>query len=197
MTRLHFVAPASAVPQGGPRLVSVLSGKGGVGKSILAFNLAERLAALGLRVLAVDGDVYGGNLHILANRACAVGIGEFIDRRLSLAECRTPLAERLDLLGVSPRLCDPEAWSAGTVGSMLKRLRAEGAAYDVIVCDHSSGRSRIATLIAHGSEINLLVVVPELTSISDCYGLFKHIRQARADIACRLVINRAADAEEA
>jgi len=92
MTRLHFVAPASAVPQGGPRLVSVLSGKGGVGKSILAFNLAERLAALGLRVLAVDGDVYGGNLHILANRACAVGIGEFIDRRLSLAECRTPLA---------------------------------------------------------------------------------------------------------
>jgi flagellar biosynthesis protein FlhG len=41
------------------------------------------------------------------------------------------------------------------------------------------------------------VVIPELTSISDCYGLYKHLRQAQAEIECRLLINRAQDAAEA
>jgi flagellar biosynthesis protein FlhG len=49
------------------RVFSVLSGKGGVGKTVLAFNLAERLNAAGRRILLVDCDFACGNIHILAN----------------------------------------------------------------------------------------------------------------------------------
>ena len=71
------------------RLVSLISGKGGVGKSILAFNLAERLAASGYRILLIDGDLAFPNLHILANAAPLGGIAEYADGRLGLTEATT------------------------------------------------------------------------------------------------------------
>jgi MinD-like ATPase involved in chromosome partitioning or flagellar assembly len=45
--------------------------------------------------------------------------------------------------------------------------------------------------------MNLLIVIPELTSIADCYGLFKHLIEAKPDLACTLLVNRTASAEEA
>ncbi len=197
MNRLRLITSPRSHPGSAPRLISVLSGKGGVGKTVLAFNLSERLVAQGFRVLVVDADFHGGNVHILANTSCEVGVAEFVSGRLSLAEAITPLADGFDLLGASRRAVDPEKWSAATVASVLTRLRSEGAGYDYIVFDHSSGQSHTATLTAHGSDLNLLVVIPELTSISDCYGLYKHLRQAQTETDCRLLINRAQDAAEA
>ena len=197
MNRLRFTSPGSNSRGMTPPVISVLSGKGGVGKSVLAFNLAERMAASGLRVLAIDADFSGGNLHILANCNCDVGIGEFVDSRLSLAEAVTTVSSNLDLLGMSHRYVDTDRWSAPTVARFLDRLRSEATGYNAVVIDHSSGKSHAATLVAHGSDVNLLVVVPELTSISDAYGLFKHLHGSKASPECRLVINRAMDAEEA
>lgn len=197
MNKLRFVNPSCSSLGSTPRLVSILSGKGGVGKTVLAFNLSERLVAQGARVLVVDADFHGGNVHILANRVCKVGIAEFITGRLTLNEAITPHADRFELLGASHRAVDPEKLAASTMASMLHRLRTEGTQYDYIIFDHSSGQSHTATLTAHGSDLNVLVVVPELTSISDCYGLYKHLRKAQADIECRLLINRAHDADEA
>ena len=51
--------------------------------------------------------------------------------------------------------------------------------------------------MAHASDINLLVVIPELTSISDCYGLLKILLAANRSIDCRLLINRAESQDEA
>ncbi len=197
MNRLRLTQPAPKRGIQTPPIISVLSGKGGVGKSVLAFNLAERAAAQKTSTLLVDADFSGGNLHILANCACGVGIAEFIDRGFSLNETITPVTDNLDLLGASHRYVDPENWSAATVARILARLRREAACYDLIVIDHSSGKSHTATLTAHGSDINLLAVVPELTSISDCYGLFKHLQDAPTSIDCRLLINRIESAEEA
>jgi len=198
VNRLRFTAGGEVSADAGPGLVSILSGKGGVGKSVIAFNLAERIASFGQRVLLVDTDFTGGNLHILANRECHVGIAGFVEAGLSLGTCVTNVGERIDLLGASSNgTFDAETWSSPTVAKFVSRLRKEAAGYDVVLFDHSSGKSQAATLIAHACDINLLVVVPELTSISDCFGLFKHLNGSKAAIDCRLLINRAQDVEEA
>ena len=51
--------------------------------------------------------------------------------------------------------------------------------------------------MAHASDTVLLVLVPELTSISDSYGLFKQLRKTDSALDCRLVVNRAETASEA
>ncbi|GEM_PF-424049 len=182
------------------KLVSLLSGKGGVGKSILGFNLAERMASSGRRVLLVDADFTSGNQHILANVACDLGIGEYADRGLTLEETVISVSDCLDLL---PSIRPPEASERSeriggrTAAILMERLRSDSSAYDAVVLDHPSGISETATVMAHASDINLLVLVPELTSISDCYGLFKSLLAVNRSIDCRLLINRAESDNEA
>lgn len=178
-------------------LISVLSGKSGVGKSVVTFNLAERLSARGLRVLMVDGDLYGGNLHVLAKAVCDFGLGEFADRQLSLKEAVCPIRPGLDLLGGfrnSDQL-DPEDETAAR--RLVRSLLKQAADYDFILVDHSSGKSQTAITTARTSDLNLLMLVPDLSSISDCYGLFKFLKRSNPRLDCRLLVNRTESAEEA
>ncbi len=181
----------------GPRLVSILSGKGGVGKSVIAFNLAERLAHAGHETLVVDADTACGNLHILGNVNPRHGLAEFVDGSAGLADAVQSIADRLFLL---PSVSDGSADSLSTADGAVqtvKRLRDEGRDFRFIIIDHSSGVSDTATLMAHGSDLNLLVLIPELTSISDCYGLFKYLLKANSSIDCSLLLNRVESGEEA
>ena len=59
--------PATALPQP-PRLIAIGGGKGGVGKTFLSSNLAVALARSGYRVVAVDTDIEGANLHTDAGK---------------------------------------------------------------------------------------------------------------------------------
>jgi len=69
--------------------------------------------------------------------------------------------------------------------------------YDFIVIDHSSGMSSISTAIAGASDLCLFVVVPELTSIADGYGLYKFLHIQSPKLECQLLINRAKSAADA
>ncbi|RKX29874.1 MAG: hypothetical protein DRP47_00620 [Candidatus Zixiibacteriota bacterium] len=198
MNKLEFVRGGESTERWlGTKLVSVISGKGGVGKSVLAYNLAERMVASGVWVLLVDADFCCGNLHILTNQACQHGIIEFATNQLTLEGAKTIVAENLHLLAsptvsANRRLFDPKAAS-----QLLTRLRREGSAYDVIIIDHSSGISEAASAMAQASDLNLITVVPELTSISDGYGLYKHLVESGNAKHCQLLINRTIAAEEA
>ncbi len=172
------------------KVVSVLSGKGGVGKSVIAFNLAERLAADGNRVLLVDADFQFGNIHILANTAGEYGLDEFLSGSLTLAESVTTVSERFDILPSGFNSTGRVQENISLLAQRIASLRETPPRYDIVLIDHASGVSDAATLIAHASDISLLVLVPELTSISDCYGLFKHLKVADQAIDCRLLVNR-------
>ncbi|MDD3731732.1 MAG: P-loop NTPase [candidate division Zixibacteria bacterium] len=178
------------------RFISVLSGKGGVGKSLLAFNLAERLAASGYRVLVVDTDYSGGNIHILANINCDFGLGQYAAEILSLPEAVTPLSPNLDILpapdGIGVRLLQ----SIAELARWIKKLRADSVTYDFVIIDHPSGISDRITLVAHACDLNLLVMIPELTSLADGYGLYKYLLQAHDNVACQLLLNRVVNEDE-
>ena len=182
---------------GHARIISVISGKGGVGKSVLTMNLAERLAARGARVLTVDADLTGANQHILANVMCDFGLAEYTAGSLSLREAVTPAGDRLDLLAsasVAPAFDPADSLAAAR---FVERLRTDTAAYDYVMIDHSSGVSKAATVLAHASDLNIMVLVPELTSIADCFGLYKHLLTVNQSLECGLLINRAESIGEA
>lgn len=181
----------------GPKIISVMSGKGGVGKTVVACNLAERISSLGYKVLLVDADYNFGNVHILTNTVVYHGLGLFASGQLSLKEALTKLTDRLDILAADPGGNSIDPYDAVTAATVMKRLRRESRGYDFIIIDHSSGKSATATVMACESDMSLLIVVPELTSIADCYGLYKHLVESKPDIAVGLLINRVISAEEA
>ncbi len=178
-------------------LVSILSGKGGVGKSVIAFNLAERAAAAGSKTLLVDADFYCGNLHILANVDPGEGLEAYLGRNKSLVEATTTYNENLDILSRSETGPLNSLNSVTEVAQWAARLREDASGYDLVILDHSSGISETATVLASASDVNLLVLVPELTSISDCYGLCKYLYQANQQLDCRLLLNRIDSEDEA
>jgi flagellar biosynthesis protein FlhG len=173
-----------------PQLVSVLSGKGGVGKSILAFNLAERAAELGYLTLLVDADCACGNLHVLANVDPGGGFEKFASEQSAVADLVVSFNESLKLLPRSSYGPIESLSSISQIARCAARLRKDAAGYDLVVIDHGSGINPVATVFAGASDANLLIMVPELTSISDCYGLYKYLRQTDRAIDCRVVLNR-------
>src|SRR4051794_27501646 len=85
--------PAPEAPERAPgtacarHIIAVGGGKGGVGKSLLAANIAIYLAQLGKRVVLFDADLGGANLHTFVGiERPATTLGDFFDKRVSRLE---------------------------------------------------------------------------------------------------------------
>ena len=180
-----------------PAVVSILSGKGGVGKSVIAYNLAERLGDAGKKILLVDYDLSCGNLHILSNQNYDAGLDEYTSNDLSLNEATLKLTLKLNLLSASKQGIRNRLYNAGNAVQLIQKICRDAAGYDLVIIDHSSGISESSLAIAHVSDLSIIVVVPELTSISDGYGLFKHLIRINDQALCCLLINRIDQNDEA
>ncbi|MCD6249728.1 MAG: AAA family ATPase [candidate division Zixibacteria bacterium] len=181
----------------GVTMVSILSGKGGVGKSVIAFNLAERAAVAGRKTLLVDADLCCGNIHILANVDPDNGLDAFALEQKNLTEAVCRYGENLDILARSDSGPLPALQDVTEVAKFARQLRRQAGGYDLVIIDQGSGISNTATLLASAADSNLIVMLPELTSISDSFGLCKFLYQANQEIECQILINRVESDQEA
>lgn len=179
------------------KIISVLSGKGGVGKSVVVYNLADALTRMGRRVLIVDADVNFGNQHVLANLNIDFGFRQFATGELTLKEATTQITPQISLLASVNTIGLFDEIDIPTVANCINRIRTESTNYDIVLIDHSSGVNKHSSVMAYGSDIVLTILVPELTSISDSYGLFKYLHDINSNLDCRFLVNRAEDSSEA
>lgn len=180
-----------------PTLVSVISGKGGVGKSVLAYNTAHLLAEQGYETVLLDLDQACGNQHILANVTAEFGLPEFVSGKLSLNEAITRVNEHLSLLPSMQSNPEQQVSTAQAAARLVQKIRSDAKRYDFVVIDHGSGISEVSTVMAHGSDLSLVVTIPELTSIADAYGLCKYLHSKNTRISAPLLLNRIASQDEA
>lgn len=168
------------------RFLAVTSGKGGVGKSVIAYNLADHLS-VSARVLLVDADFYAGNLHLLANVAPTAGWPE-ADFAAGGGPAVTRISNRLDLLASvcadGPTLPDTQ-----NLGMFLKQLRTRAADYDFVVFDTATGILPQITMILLSVDEIILVTTPELTALSNSYALYKVLAGNKPDPAIALLVN--------
>ena len=156
------------------RIIAIGGGKGGVGKSLLAANLGIYLAQLGKKVVLIDADLGGANLHTFVGvERPTVTLGDFFDKRVArIEDCIVETS--IKGLGLVSGEGDP-LWAANPRPATKNRLINQVRELDVdyLICDLPPGSGFIALdffLVAH---VGLLVVMPEPTSVENTFRFIK------------------------
>ena len=163
-----------------PILIAVGGGKGGVGKSLVTANLAVRLASTGLRVLAMDVDIGGANLHTYfgINQPKFNLADVMIYRRKSLSDVliQTPV-DRVKLIAGGGE----EVWGGTGVitdeslAVIFQGILTAGSTLgtDVILLDLGAGTQYHTLDFFLAAHLGLVTVLPEPTSIENAYLFMK------------------------
>jgi flagellar biosynthesis protein FlhG len=170
-------------------MVSIASGKGGVGKSVISYNLA-RVLSESKKVLLVDGDFQMGNIALLSNIASDFGWTDACNGITEIENCIIKAGDRLDILpsaGAKTEIILPEI---NALAKSMARLREMLENYDLIILDTASGILPQTNLILNAVDKTILITTPELTSLTDTYAIYKILITNNPNFEASLLINR-------
>jgi flagellar biosynthesis protein FlhG len=179
------------------RSLAIASGKGGVGKSTLAANLALALGARGARVLLVDADFSQANLDLLLGVHPRWDLQHVLQGEKTLEEIvvEGPHGVRLvPAASGSPELADLDDFRLEVLWRGMGQLEQDA---DVVLVDTASGVHRTVTWLCRAAREVLVVTTPEMTAFSDAYALIKLLQAQGLTRPPHLLVNRADGAEEA
>jgi flagellar biosynthesis protein FlhG len=172
------------------RIVTITSGKGGVGKTSLVANLGLELARAGRRVLMLDGDLGLANLAILFNVAPRADLGDVLAGRARVEDVVLEIAPGLRLIPAAGGV----AALADLDGSRRQELLAEvlplAADADFLLIDTGAGISSTVLALASVAHRTLIVTTPEPTALADAYAILKAAAR-RGTAPLEIVVNLA------
>jgi flagellar biosynthesis protein FlhG len=178
-------------------IVGVVSGKGGVGKTNLVANVAVAGAALGARVLVVDGDLGLANLDVLLGLAPGRSSADVLAGACTLEEAIVegprgihvlPAASgRAELTGLRPR----------ELAHVLVPLFRASARYDLVLLDAGAGLGASVLALAASCDRVLVLTTPEPTSLADAYATLKVLGREAPRLPMDLVVNGVKSVAEA
>ena len=195
---LRRVTPSEVVPIGiGPknRVIAVTGGKGGVGKSTIAVNLAVHWARRGSRTLAVDGDLGMADLNLLLGLAPARSLLDLI-QGASVDEVLVD-AHGIKLL---PGLNGSFALANLDPAAREKIFRAVdqlGERFDTLVVDTPAGIGESAMAFAGAAADIIVVATPEPLSLADAYACLKVLTMRQGITRAYLLPNAVRSPSEA
>lgn len=180
-----------------PRIITVASGKGGVGKTHLAVNLATTFAQMGQRVLLLDGDLGLANVNVMLGVSPDRNAGHLLEGQYTFEEVVTRFQGLFDFLPAGSALVHMAELEMGAQVKLLERLALNRRPYDVVLVDAGAGIGANVRLALSMADEILVVMNPETTSLTDAYALVKVARRGGVEGPFRVVVNRVRTAEEA
>ena len=182
-----------------PRMLAVGGGKGGVGKTVIVANLAAAIARAGQRVVAVDTDLEGANLHtLLGVGSPRTSLAEYVagrerDLRRLLVDTAVP-GLRL-IAGTQAHLGSAQPRHFRRI-ELLESLR--GLSVDQVIVDLGAGAHPSVMDYFLVGDDGILVLTPEPTSVENAYtflraAFYRRLRLAMTTDAARELVNQAMD----
>lgn len=177
--QLRNIIKAEAVSKNRPlaRVITVTSGKGGVGKSNTAINLAIQFKKMGQRVIILDADFGLANIEIMFGTVPKHNFCDLIYQGKNIREIITWGPMDVGFISGGSGIASLSNLSRDYLMYIIKNLAELDAIADIIIVDTGAGISDavLEFLVASG-EI-LLVTTPEPTSITDSYSLLKSLNR--------------------
>jgi flagellar biosynthesis protein FlhG len=200
ITPAGFVTEPNEVPQemvspqrweghGPPRVISVTSGKGGVGKSNVVVNLGLALAQRGLKVLLIDADLGLGNLDILLGLTPRFTIQDVLSLGLDLADVIVEGPGGLNILPASSGIPELVTLDEFQKLFLLNEMDHYTEDVDVVLIDTGAGISQNVIFFNIGAQERILVVNNQPPAIADAYALIKILVTQHGEKSFKLLVN--------
>lgn len=155
------------------RVITVTSGKGGVGKSNLAINLAISLSRLGKKVVVLDADFGLANIEVMLGIRPQYNLSDLMFRGKSLSEIITEGPENVGFISGGSGIREMTNLTKEQLINLSSRLSELDRQTDVVIIDTGAGISgNVMEFVVLSGEV-LLIATPEPTSITDAYALLK------------------------
>ena len=179
------------------RIIAITSGKGGVGKSNFAVNMAIAYAQLGKKVILIDGDLGMANVNVLLNIVPQYNLMHVINKKKTMKEIINDTEFGIKFIAGANGFSKIANLSVEELEYFAKQFSSLGNA-DIIIIDTGAGiANNVLQFVAAADEVYVLTT-PEPTAITDAYGIIKIITTEIVDriVNLKLVVNRVHSVEE-
>lgn len=178
------------------RIITITSGKGGVGKSSIVSNLAYMLSSMNERTFILDADLALGNIDIMFGMIPKYNMKDLINggRRIEEIVMEGPCG--IKIIPATSGVCEFSNLSAEEKNILFTSLQTLPE-YDFLIVDTSAGiSSNVISFNAMSGDI-LVVVTPDPSSITDSYAVIKVLEKKTGRKDFNIVVNMVKDEDEA
>lgn len=186
--------------KGNARVITVTSGKGGVGKTSVSINLAIQFSKMGKKVIIFDADFGLANIEVMIGAIPKYNLSDMILRGKKLQDILMTGPNGIQYISGGSGINQFQDLNKDQIIYMLHEFHQLESLADIIIIDTGAGISHtVMEFVASSSEV-LLVTTPEPTSITDAYSLLKALNRHEAfdreNTEIRLITNKVKDYED-
>ena len=185
-----MIMPNTSATAARARITAVTSGKGGVGKTFMAANLAAALARRGERVLVLDADLGLANLDVVLNLHPKITLHDVFTGKAELEDAILPAPGGFSVLLAGSGLVEYSRLTPEVREQLLAVIDKVAPRFDRILLDTGAGISDVVLYaVSLASEV-MVVATPEPTSLTDAYATIKVLAGQQHRRVIKLVVNQ-------
>ncbi|HSD95427.1 MAG TPA: MinD/ParA family protein [Syntrophales bacterium] len=196
-TPLQEDASAARTPQRPIRVIAITSGKGGVGKTNIAANLAYHLSQMKKKTLILDADMGLANIDVILGLAPKYNLSHVLSGEKALADVILEGPGGMQILPASSGIQEMAELSKGEKLALLDELGEFGGELDFLLIDTAAGIAGNVIYFNVAAREIIVVVSPEPTSITDAYALIKILYSNYGEKRFMLLANMVRNSSEA
>jgi flagellar biosynthesis protein FlhG len=179
------------------KVITVTSGKGGVGKTNITINLGIALSELGLRVVIIDADFGLANIDVLFGIASKFSLVDVINDEKNILEVLSEGPKKIKFISGGSGVEELVKLEKPQLDRFVTNIALLDEIADIILIDTGAGLSdNVMSFVMAADEV-LLVTTPEPTSITDAYALIKMVSNRDKKKTIKVIVNRAENVNEA
>jgi flagellar biosynthesis protein FlhG len=180
-----------------PLVISVTSGKGGVGKTCISANLACCLAKNGNRVVLLDADLGLANIDVVLGLTPEYNLFHLFHEGIGLEKILTDTPYGFKILPASSGAMEMLGLTTGQKLALLESMDSMEDKVDYLLVDTGAGINDNVLYFNLAAQERIVVLTPEPTSLTDAYAVVKVMKQNHGVHHFKIVVNMVSDKKNA